>query len=69
MKLQRFNVVIQREDDWFVAHCVENDVASQGHSIEGALDNLKEALELYYETETIPERISDTLLTTLEVTV
>ena len=29
-------VVIQKEDDWFVAKCLENSVASQGRSIDEA---------------------------------
>lgn len=34
---------------WYVARCLEVEVASQGHSVEEALVNLKEALELYFE--------------------
>ena len=45
----RFTTIIQQEDDLYVAKCVENDVASQGNTIDEALSNLKEALELYYE--------------------
>ncbi|NDL68240.1 type II toxin-antitoxin system HicB family antitoxin [Anaerotalea alkaliphila] len=44
-------VVIQKEDDWYVAKCIENNVASQGHTIEEAIENLTEALQLYYEDE------------------
>lgn len=40
------------EDDWFVAQCLEVDVASQGETEEVALANLKEALELYFEPPT-----------------
>jgi predicted RNase H-like HicB family nuclease len=32
-----------------VAQCLEVDVASQGRTEEEALQNLKEALELYFE--------------------
>ena len=42
------NVLITKEDNWYVASSVETNVASQGHTIEEALKNLKEALELYY---------------------
>jgi predicted RNase H-like HicB family nuclease len=38
-----------REGDWYVSQCLEVDVASQGESEDEALDNLKEALELYFE--------------------
>ncbi len=46
---QRLTAVIQREDDGFVALCPELDIASQGDSIESARENLREALELFYE--------------------
>ncbi|MCL2766763.1 MAG: type II toxin-antitoxin system HicB family antitoxin [Peptococcaceae bacterium] len=44
-------VVIQKEDDWFVAKCLENSVASQARSIDEAMNNLREAIELYMERE------------------
>ena len=49
MKTQTFSASISREDDWFIAQCLEVDVASQGESEEEALVNLREALELYFE--------------------
>jgi len=42
-------VSVIKDDDWYVASCLENHVASQGKSQEEALANLQEALELYYE--------------------
>jgi predicted RNase H-like HicB family nuclease len=44
-----FTASISREGSWFVAQCVEVDVASQGESEEQALTNLREALELHFE--------------------
>jgi len=41
---------IEKEGDGYVAQCPEVDVASQGDSIEEAKANLKEALELFFET-------------------
>ena len=38
-----------QEGDWYAAQCVEVDVASQGESEREALNNLREALELYFE--------------------
>ena len=49
MKNQTFTASICREDRWFIAQCLEVDIASQGKSEEEALDNLTEALELYFE--------------------
>lgn len=46
---QTFTASVWREGSWFVAQCVEVDVASQGESEEQALANLREALELHFE--------------------
>ncbi len=45
---QRFSASIWQEDEWFVAQCVEVDVASQGKTEDEALDNLRDALELHF---------------------
>lgn len=42
-------VAIIKDGDYYVAKDIHTSVASQGNSIEKALDNLKEALGLYYE--------------------
>ncbi|MFN7542564.1 MAG: type II toxin-antitoxin system HicB family antitoxin [Acidobacteriota bacterium] len=44
-----FAASVWREGDWYVAQCLELDVASQGETEAEALANLKEALELYFE--------------------
>ena len=44
-----FAATVWREGKWFVSQCLEVDVASQGEIEEEALENLKEALELYFE--------------------
>lgn len=62
----KYNVVIEKEEDWYVAKCIDNNVASQGNTIEEALKNLKEAIELYYEDEE-PIKPKDIFVTTLEV--
>ena len=49
METQTFTASISREDDWFIAQCLEVDVASQGKTQEEALANLTEALELHFE--------------------
>ncbi len=46
-----FTVVINREEKYYVALAPDVDVASQGETIEEALANLKEALELYFEDD------------------
>lgn len=44
-----FAATVWSEGKWYVAQCLEVDVASQGESEDDALANLREALELYYE--------------------
>jgi predicted RNase H-like HicB family nuclease len=44
-----FSATVWREGDWYVAQCLEIDIASQGETEEEALANLKEALELHLE--------------------
>jgi predicted RNase H-like HicB family nuclease len=46
---QTFTAAVHREEDWYVAQCLEVDVASQGHTIDEALANLAEAVGLYLE--------------------
>ncbi len=50
-----FTAVITREGDWYVAQCVEVNVASQGRTPTEAVDALREALELRFEGEDLPE--------------
>ena len=45
----QFTAVISQEDEWYIAQCLEVDVASQGESQETALGNLREALELHFD--------------------
>ena len=41
---------VWQEGEWFVAQALETDVASQGRSVDEALTNLREALELHSES-------------------
>ena len=47
---QTFTAFIRREGGGYVALCAELDIASQGDTIEEARANLKEAVELFFET-------------------
>lgn len=47
---KNFTPVITKEEYWYVAHCVELGVVSQGKTIEESKANLKEAVELYLES-------------------
>ena len=70
---RQLTAVIERDGDWYVALCPELDIASQGDSVESARDNLKEALELFFETadaSEIARRFSDEVfITRLEIAV
>ena len=44
-------IIIRREEEWFVATCIENNIASQGKTIDEAIENLKEAIALFYEDD------------------
>jgi predicted RNase H-like HicB family nuclease len=52
---RQVTVIIEKEDNGYVALCPEVDVASQGDSIVEAKDNLREALELFFETASAQE--------------
>lgn len=50
---KKFSAVITQEGKWFVSFCPELGVASQAKTRQGALKNLKEAVELYLEDDPI----------------
>jgi len=50
VKLER-TAVLWQEGKWFVAECVELEVASQGRSEGEALRNLEEAVLLYLQDD------------------
>lgn len=70
---KRLTAIIQRDDDGFVALCPELDIASQGDSIEAARENLREALELFFQcasTGEIQQRLGgEILVTQIEVAI
>ncbi|HEX9545420.1 MAG TPA: hypothetical protein VF955_09550 [Pyrinomonadaceae bacterium] len=45
---QRFSASIWQENEWYIAQCVQVDIASQGATEDEALDNLRDALELHF---------------------
>jgi len=65
----KVTVIVQKEEEWYVAKCVENNVASQGKTIEESIENLREALELYYEDIVPDNPNSPTFVTTMDVTI
>lgn len=49
-EMAQLTAIIEREGEGYVSHCAELDIASQGDTIEQARENLKEAVELFFET-------------------
>ena len=72
-KKHQVTAVIEREDSMYVALCPELDIASQGETVEAARENLKETIELFFETaseQEVIERLHDEVfITRLEVIV
>ena len=60
-----FSAVLHKEENIYVAECPEVGTVSQGPSIEEAVENLKEATELYLEEFPLSET-TKTILTTFE---
>ena len=46
---REFAASVCQEGEWYVAQALDVDVASQGETFDEALQNLREALELYFE--------------------
>lgn len=64
--MSTFTAVVYKEDDLYVAECPEVGTASQGESIEEAIQNLQEATGLYLEEFPL-KQFSRPILTTFEV--
>lgn len=66
----KFTTIIAQEGKWFVARCVELGVVTQGKTIEGAQENLREAVELYLDHNPRSKKYLSKkapLVTTLEI--
>ena len=62
-----FTVAVTHEDPWYVARCLDFEVASQGETVDEALSNLKEALELFFEDEVLPTELEPPIIATLRL--
>lgn len=61
-----FTAIVHKEEDLYVAQCPEVGTASQGETIEEAVNNLQEATEVYLE-EFPMKQVTRPLMTTFEV--
>lgn len=64
----RLTAAITREEDWYVARCLEVEVTSQGKTVEEARTNLTEALELFFEDHPLPADVEPPIIATLDLT-
>ncbi len=70
---KQLTAIIEREGDGYVSLCPDLDIASQGDTIEEARNNLREAVELFFEAAS-PNEIharlhEEVYVTQLEVSV
>ncbi len=49
--MKEINYVIWKEEKHYIAQCLNVDVSSFGDSIDEAIANIKEAVELYFEND------------------
>ena len=66
-RAMQFTAAVTHEGALFAARCLEVEVASQGRTVEEALENLKEALELYFEDEALPEDLEPPIIATVRL--
>jgi predicted RNase H-like HicB family nuclease len=70
---RQLTAIIERENDGYISLCPELDIASQGNTVQEARENLREALELFFETASpmeIQQRLHEEVyITRLEIAV
>ena len=63
--MKTLKYIVYKEDNYYVSQCLNVDVSSFGNSFQEAIDNLNEALTLYFDEQgmkmDLPE-IKETLL-------
>jgi len=59
LRILHLTVIVRKENPMYVSWCPEIDIASQGKTIDKAILNLREAIELYLEDKDayIPEEL------------
>lgn len=62
----KVTAAVTHEDPWYVARCLEIEVASQGRTADEAIENLTEALELFLEDNDLPQ-MEPPIISTIEL--
>lgn len=68
--LRQFTVLIRKEKEGYLAHCMETEIFAKGATLEEARDNLRKAIEVYLKTippEEYPKEGVDLYFTRIEV--
>lgn len=47
--MKTLKYIVYKEDNYYVSQCLNVDVSSFGNTIQEAIDNLNEALALYFD--------------------
>jgi predicted RNase H-like HicB family nuclease len=56
---KKLNIILEKDDDGYFVYCPELEGChSQGETFEEAMENIKEAIELYMETLSASEKNS-----------
>ncbi len=63
----RLTAAVTHEEPWYVVRCLEVEVASQGETVEEALQNLREALGLYFEDQPLPEHLETPIIAPVDI--
>jgi predicted RNase H-like HicB family nuclease len=63
----QLTAAITHERAWYVARCLEVEVTGQGETVDEALANLQEALELYFEDAPLPESTEPPIIASVEI--
>ncbi len=63
----RLTAAITHEAPWYVARCLEVEVASQGETVEEALDKSSRGLELYFEDAPVPDLAEPPIIASVDI--
>ncbi|MHA1856718.1 MAG: type II toxin-antitoxin system HicB family antitoxin [Promethearchaeota archaeon] len=63
--MKSLKYIVYKEDKYYVSQCLNVDVSSFGSTLQEAVDNLNEALELYFDEKKLSQtflNISETMI-------
>lgn len=60
--MKEYEYVVWQEGKYFVSQCLNVNVSSFGETVDEAISNLKEAVELYFEDEMLDFPIIDKVI-------